>query len=59
VFEVTELVNFYYGITWNTSRKNLFDWNKELISPPTTLLAGEGSSSPERTAKERTEERTL
>ncbi len=29
VFEVTELVNFYYGITWNTSRKNLFDWKEE------------------------------
>jgi len=46
VFEVTELVNFYYGITWNTSRKNLFDWKEELTSPPTPLLQGEGSSSP-------------
>jgi len=29
VFEVTELVHFFYGVTWNTSRKNLFDWRDE------------------------------
>ncbi len=26
VFEVTELINFFYAATWETSRKNLFDW---------------------------------
>ncbi|MBP0017830.1 MAG: HsdR family type I site-specific deoxyribonuclease [Cyanobacteria bacterium SBLK] len=26
IFEVTELWNFWYGLTWNTSRKNLFQW---------------------------------
>lgn len=26
VFEVTELWNFWYGLTWNTNRKNLFQW---------------------------------
>ncbi|MHC5825381.1 MAG: type I restriction endonuclease, partial [Nostoc sp.] len=26
VFEVTELWNFWYGLTWNTNRKNLFEW---------------------------------
>ena len=30
VFEVTELVNFYYAATWNTSRKDLFDWRDEV-----------------------------
>lgn len=30
VFEVTELVNFFYAATWNTNRKNLFDWREEL-----------------------------
>ena len=30
VFEVTELVHFYYAATWNTSRKNLFDWRDEV-----------------------------
>ena len=29
VFEVTELVRFFYGVTWNTSRKDLFDWRDE------------------------------
>ena len=29
VFEVTELVNFLYGVTWNTSRKNIFNWKHE------------------------------
>lgn len=26
IFEVTELWNFWYGLTWNTNRKNLFQW---------------------------------
>jgi type I restriction enzyme R subunit len=26
LFEVTELWNFWYGLTWNTNRKNLFQW---------------------------------
>jgi type I restriction enzyme R subunit len=29
VFEVTQLLDFYYGVTWNTSRKNLFNWRDE------------------------------
>lgn len=29
VFEVTHLVGFFYGVTWNTSRKNLFNWKDE------------------------------
>lgn len=28
VFEVTQLLDFYYGVTWNTSRKNLFNWKE-------------------------------
>lgn len=28
-FEVTELLDFYYGVTWSTSRKNLFNWKEE------------------------------
>ena len=26
VFEVTQLLDFYYGATWSASRKNLFNW---------------------------------
>ncbi len=26
VFEVTQLIKFFYGATWSTSRKNIFNW---------------------------------
>jgi type I restriction enzyme R subunit len=29
VFEVTQLLDFFYGVTWNTNRKNLFNWRDE------------------------------
>ncbi len=29
VFEVTQLLDFYYGATWVTSRKGLFNWRDE------------------------------
>ncbi|WP_129628852.1 type I restriction endonuclease subunit R [Candidatus Oscillochloris fontis] len=29
LFEVTQLLDFFYGITWNTSRKSLFNWKEE------------------------------
>lgn len=29
VFEVTQILDFYYGVTWNTSRKNIFNWKNE------------------------------
>lgn len=29
VFDVTHLIDFYYGVTWNLSRKNLFNWKDE------------------------------
>src|SRR5687767_13148468 len=28
IFEVTQLLDFYYGVTWNTNRKNLFNWKE-------------------------------
>jgi len=31
VFEVTQLFDFYYGVTWSTNYKNLFNW-KEVVS---------------------------
>ncbi len=43
VFEVTELWNFWYGLTWNTNRKNLFEW--KLTSPLTPPLQGEGNNN--------------
>ena len=29
VFEVSQLLDFYYGVTWSTTRKNLFNWHDE------------------------------
>jgi type I restriction enzyme R subunit len=29
VFDVTRLLDFYYGVTWNLDRKNLFNWRDE------------------------------
>jgi type I restriction enzyme R subunit len=29
VFEVTQMLVFYYGVTWNTTFKNLFNWKEE------------------------------
>jgi type I restriction enzyme R subunit len=29
VFDVTHLIDFYYGVTWSLERKNLFDWKDE------------------------------
>ncbi len=29
VFDVTHLVDFFYGVTWNLDRKNLFNWRTE------------------------------
>ena len=29
LFGVTHLLDFFYGVTWNTSRKNLFNWKAD------------------------------
>ncbi len=29
VFEVTQLLDFYYGVTWSMSRKDVFNWRDE------------------------------
>ena len=29
IFGVTQLLDFFYGVTWNTSRKNLFNWKTD------------------------------
>lgn len=28
IFEVTQLLDFFYGVTWSTSRKNIFNWRE-------------------------------
>ena len=29
IFGVTQLLDFFYGVTWNTNRKNLFNWKTD------------------------------
>jgi len=29
IYDITHLIDFYYGVTWNLSRKNLFNWKDE------------------------------
>src|SRR3989440_4937624 len=29
VFDITHLIDFYYGATWSLNRKNLFNWREE------------------------------
>jgi len=31
IYTVTEALGFIYGVTWNTNRKNLFNWKEEEI----------------------------
>lgn len=33
VFDITHLLDFYYGATWNLERKGLFNWKDEIASP--------------------------
>lgn len=33
VYTLTHLVQFYYGATWDLSRKNLYNWRAEIPSP--------------------------
>lgn len=35
LFEVTQLWDFFYGVTWSTNRKNIFNWKDELIGAET------------------------
>lgn len=30
VFNITHLIEYFYGATWNYSRKNIFNWKKEI-----------------------------
>ena len=34
LFGVTQLLDFFYGVTWNVTRKNLFNWKTDEASCP-------------------------
>ena len=47
IFGVTQLLDFFYSVTWNTSRKNLFNWKTD-ESP---LIRGVGGLNYEQKIK--------
>ena len=49
VFDVTHLVDFFYGVTWSLDRKALFNWKDE--EPGTSSARSSASSSRERFLK--------
>ena len=44
---LTHLVQYYYGPTWNTSHKSLFNWKSEMPAPESVGGAGEGREKAE------------
>ncbi len=38
LFTLTHLVHFFYGVTWNTSRKGVFNWREESAGDFETLV---------------------
>jgi type I restriction enzyme R subunit len=38
LYALTHLIQFYYGATWNTSRKNLYNWREEQAGDFETLV---------------------
>lgn len=38
LYALTHLIQFYYGATWNTSRKNLYNWREEQDGDFETLV---------------------
>ena len=47
LFGVTQLLDFFYGVTWNTSRKNLFNWKTDEVP----LIRGVGGLNYEQKVK--------
>ncbi len=47
LFGVTQLTDLFYGVTWNTSRKNLFNWKTDEAS----LISGVGGLNYEQKVK--------
>src|SRR3990172_7932245 len=48
IFNVTHMLDFYYGVTWNLDRKGLFNWKgikDEIASLPTVPLISFGATA--------------
>ncbi|MFA5263083.1 MAG: HsdR family type I site-specific deoxyribonuclease [Opitutaceae bacterium] len=37
VFNITHLIEYFYGVTWNTERKNVFNWRRDFAAAQAEL----------------------
>lgn len=37
LFTATDAIGFFYGVTWNTVRRNIFNWKGERVFQPVSL----------------------
>src|SRR5438093_10299329 len=44
VFDITHLLEFYYGATWSLDRKGLFEWRRDAPSPVSSPPKGGGEA---------------
>jgi len=54
VFDFTQILEFFYGVTWNLDRKNIFPWKGEVSSG---ARSGISASSPQPSPPEEEREK--
>jgi len=52
VFDITHLIEFYYGATWSLDRKGLFQWRVEAPSPSSSPPKGGGEAASSQTTRD-------
>ena len=45
VFNITDALQYFYGVTWNYSRKNIFNWKKDLQESLDSRVCGDDGLS--------------
>jgi type I restriction enzyme R subunit len=43
VFNITHLIEYFYGVTWNYERKGIFNWKQQLAASRVLLATREGA----------------
>jgi type I restriction enzyme, R subunit len=51
VFDITHLIEFYYGATWSLDRKGLFEWRRDAPSPLSSPPKDGGEAIMSRSAR--------
>jgi type I restriction enzyme R subunit len=57
VFNITHVIEYFYGVTWNYERKGIFNWKQQLAAarPLMATREGDGESELKLAAEERDE----